>query len=252
MIIVKTQKEIAVLSRACEIAAAALKVAGRSVKAGISTKDIAFIALNVIKSRGAKPSFYRYNGFPGAVCISVNGDVIHGIPSNEILKNGDIVSIDVGALYNGYHGDNAATYMVGDVSETARHLVSVTRESLYKGITAACVGARIGDIGAAIQGFVEQNGFSVVRDYVGHGIGKALHEDPSIPNYGTQGRGARLVSGMTICIEPMINEKGADVKKHTDRFTIKTADGGLSAHFEHTVVVTGEGAKILTMDWEDG
>ncbi|MEG0167559.1 MAG: type I methionyl aminopeptidase, partial [Ruthenibacterium sp.] len=186
-------------------------------------------------------------GFPGSACISVNDTVIHGIPSRSIvLCEGDIVSIDTGAAIHGFNGDNAATFACGKVSETAQRIMDVTKESLARGIAAAIPGNRVGDIGAAVQQYVESNGFSVVRTFVGHGVGRDMHEDPEVPNFGTAGRGPRLVNGMTIAIEPMVNEKSHVVKTLSDGWTTKTADGGLSAHFEHSVVITPDGPVILT------
>ncbi len=232
---------------ACNIAAEALKLAGDAVKPGVTTAHIDKIVYDYIISQKAKPSFLNYNGFPNSVCISINDTVIHGIPSKAVtLKQGDIVSIDVGAFINGFHGDNAATFACGEISQEAQRLIDVTRESRDLAVEAAVVGARIGDIGAAVQNHAESNGYSVVRTFVGHGVGKKLHESPEVPNFGTQGRGTRLVAGMTLAIEPMINEKGYAVKTLSDKWTVKTEDGGLSAHFEHTVAITAKGPVILT------
>ncbi len=252
MIIVKNHKDIEKLSQACAISAAALKATGGAVEAGITGKELEAIAVKVIKQAGATPSFYKYGGFPGKICISINDTVIHGIPSNEKLKTGDIVSIDIGAYYGGYHGDNAATYTVGEVSDEASKLVEATYQSLHKAIKAAKPGNRIGDISNAMQTHVETFGFWPVKDWVGHGIGKDLHEDPQIPCFGEPGRGIRLIPGMTIAIEPMINIGTRLTKVLSDEWTVKTQDNSLSAHFEHTVAITNDGAKILTAGWEDG
>ncbi len=252
MIIVKNHMDIEKLSIACDISAAALKAAGAAVTIGITAKELELIAVKVIKQAGAVPSFYKYGGFPGKICVSVNDTVIHGIPTNEKLKSGDIVSIDIGAYYNGYHGDNAATFTVGEVTDEAQKLVDVTYQSLHKAILAAKPGNRIGDISHAIQTHVEAFGFSPVKDWVGHGIGKDLHEDPQIPCFGEPGRGIRLIPGMTLAIEPMINIGTRLTKVLSDEWTVKTIDNSLSAHFEHTVAITNDGAKILTSGWEVG
>ena len=248
MVIVKTAREISLMKDACRISANALELAGEYVKPGISTAEIDEKVRKYIEKQGATPSFLGYGGFPASACISVNDVVIHGIPSKDtILKEGDIVSVDVGAFYNGYHGDNAFTFACGKVSETARKLMDATRESLTKGIEAALAGNRVGDIGNAVQQYVEARSYSVVRDFVGHGVGAKLHEDPSVPNFGTPGRGARLIPGMTIAIEPMINEGTHYVRVMGDKWTVKTLDGKLSAHFEHTIAITPDGPKILTL-----
>ena len=235
------------MKEACVIAAGALKAAGEAVEPGVSTEEINRIAHNFITKSGAIPTFKGYSGYPAATCISINDEVIHGIPSKKrIIKAGDIVSIDVGATFNGYVGDNAATFAAGDISPEAQRLCDTTRESLYEGIKAAVAGGRIGDIGSTIQRYCEERGFSVVREYTGHGVGKQMHEDPSVPNFGTPGRGVRLLPGMTIAIEPMINMGGAGIRQLPDGWTIKTKDGSLSAHFEHTVAITSNGPVILT------
>jgi methionyl aminopeptidase len=224
-------------------------VAGEAVQPGVTTEEIDRIAYEYIIKQGAKPNFLNYNGFPATACISINDEVIHGIPSKKrVIKEGDIVSIDLGAVLDGYNGDNAATFAAGKISPEAERLINTTRESLYKGIEAAVAGGRIGDISSAVQKYCEERGFSVVRDFVGHGIGAKLHEDPSVPNYGTPGRGVRLLPGMTLAIEPMINMGGYEVRQLSDGWTIKTKDGGLSAHFEHTVAITADGPKILTLE----
>ena len=235
------------MKEACVIAAGALKAAGEAVEPGVSTEEINRIAHNFIVKSGAIPTFKGYNGYPAAACISINDEVIHGIPSKKrIIKAGDIVSVDVGATFNGYVGDNAATFAAGDISPEAQRLCDTTRESLYEGIKMAVAGGRLGDIGSTIQRYCEERGFSVVREFTGHGVGKQMHEDPSVPNFGTPGRGVRLLPGMTIAIEPMINMGGAGIRQLPDGWTIKTRDGSLSAHFEHTVAITTNGPVILT------
>ncbi len=247
MIVLKTTRELGLMKEACVIAAGALKAAGEAVEPGISTEEINRIAHNFITKNGAIPTFKGYSGYPAATCISINDEVIHGIPNKKrIIKAGDIVSIDVGATFNGYVGDNAATFAAGDITPEAQRLCDTTRESLYEGIKAAVAGGRIGDIGSTIQKYCGERGFSVVREFTGHGVGKQMHEDPSVPNFGTPGRGVRLLPGMTIAIEPMINMGGAGIRQLPDGWTIKTKDGSLSAHFEHTVAITSDGPVILT------
>ncbi|MEE0981530.1 MAG: type I methionyl aminopeptidase [Acutalibacteraceae bacterium] len=248
MIVLKTNRELALMREACIISAGALKLAGEAVQPGVTTAEIDKIAYDYIKKCGAEPNFLNYNGYPATACISINDEVIHGIPSkSRVIKEGDIVSIDLGARLNGYNGDNAATFAAGAISSEAKRLCDTTRESLYIGIQKAVAGGRVGDIGAAIAKHCEDRGFSVVREFIGHGIGKELHEEPSVPNYGTPGRGVRLLPGMTIAIEPMINMGSAGVKTLPDGWTVKTRDGKLSAHFEHTVAITPNGPKILTL-----
>lgn len=248
MIVLKTERELKLMREAGRISAGALKVAGEAVEPGISTAEIDRIAEKYILSQGARPNFKGYNGFPATACISINDQVIHGIPSKkQIVKEGDIVSIDLGAVFEGYHGDNAATFAAGDVSPEAQRLMDVTRESLYEGIKMARAGGRIGDISAAVQQYTEARGYSVVRQYVGHGVGASLHEAPEVPNFGTPGRGVRLLPGMTLAIEPMINMGTEKVKVMPDGWTVLTADGALSAHFEHSVVITADGPQILTL-----
>ena len=247
MIVLRTAKEIDMMRKACQISAEALQVAGEAVKPGITTYEIDQIAYRYIKKQGAEPNFLNYNGFPATACISINDEVIHGIPSKKrVLKEGDIVSIDLGAKVNGYNGDNAATFACGVISNEAKRLCDTTRESLYLGIEQAVAGNRIGDIAFAIQSYCEERGFSVVREYTGHGVGTHLHEDPSVPNYGTPGRGQRLLPGMIIAIEPMINQGSKAIKCLPDGWTVKTLDGKLSAHFEHTIVITKGEPIILT------
>ncbi len=247
MIVLKTSKELRLMKEACLIAAGALKAAGEAVEPGVSTAEINRIAHKFITDAGAIPTFKGYNGYPAATCISINDVVIHGIPSSkQIIREGDLVSIDVGATFNGYVGDNAATFAAGDISPEAKRLSDTTRESLYEGIRAAVAGGRIGDIGHAVQSYCESRGFSVVRTFTGHGVGSQMHEDPSVPNFGTPGRGVRLLPGMTSAIEPMINMGTHEVRQMPDGWTIKTKDGKLSAHFEHTIAITADGPVILT------
>ena len=247
MIVLKTSRELAIMREAGRISAMALKVAGEAVEPGVSTWEIDRVARKYIESQGAVPSFLGYGGFPASACISVNNVVIHGIPSKrQIVKAGDIVSIDIGAMFEGFNGDNAYTFPCGDIAPEAQRLLDATRESLYEGIKQAKAGNRLGDIGSTVQRYVEARGYSVVRDFVGHGVGAKLHEDPSVPNYGTPGRGVRLLPGMTIAIEPMVNQGGYEVQVQKDGWTTVTRDGKLSAHFEHTVAITPDGPVILT------
>lgn len=248
MIMIKNARELSKMKESGRISANALKLAGEAVEPGVSTKEIDDIVNKYIKSQGATPSFLGYGGFPASSCISVNNVVIHGIPNKHCtIKSGDIVSIDVGAYFNGFHGDNAYTYPCGDISDEAKRLLDTTRESLYEGIKKAVAGSRIGDISSAIQGYVESRSYSVVRDFVGHGVGAKMHEDPSVPNFGVRGRGVRLLPGMTIAIEPMVNAGTHRVRVLGDGWTTVTADGKLSAHFEHSVAITPDGPVILTV-----
>lgn len=245
MVSLKTSKELLDMKLSCQISAQALKLAGELIRPGVSTAHVNKMVHEFIVSQGAKPTFLGYGGFPAACCISINDEVIHGIPSDRIIREGDIVSVDVGAAINGYTGDNAATFAAGAVSEEARKIMEVTEQCLYKAIEAAQPGNRLGDVGYAVQSYAESFGFAVVRDFVGHGVGKKLHEAPEVPNYGTPGRGLRLMPGMTLAIEPMINVKGSAVKTLKDG-TVLTASGSLSAHFEHTIAITADGPVILT------
>ena len=225
----------------------ALALAGEMIRPGITTKQIDEKIRRHIEKCGARPSFLGYGGFPASACISVNNEVIHGIPGGRVLEEGDIVKVDVGAFIGGFHGDSACTFPVGKISDEAKRLIDVTRESFFKGVEAAeREGARLGDIGHAIQSYVEANGFSVVKKYVGHGIGHDLHEDPNVPNFGTAGRGVRICRGMVIAIEPMVNAGKSEVIERPDKWTVVTKDGSLSAHYEHTVAITADGAKLLT------
>ena len=247
MIILKSNEEIRLMRDAGRIAATARAIGGEHCKEGVTTAQIDAVIRMTIRSMGGTPSFLNLYGVPGSACISINEEVIHGIPSDRVLKNGDIVKIDVGAFYKGYHGDCAATFAVGEISPEAKQLMEVTKQSFYEGIQAAeREGARLGDIGNAIQTYVESFGYSVVRDYVGHGIGKKVHEDPEVPNYGKAGRGIRLSSGMTLAIEPMINAGTHKVSTLADEWTVVTADGKLSSHYENTIALTDNGVIILT------
>ncbi len=247
MVVLKTSRELKCMREACRISAGALDLIGKAVEPGVTTAELDRLAEQYIRAQGAVPNFKNYNGFPATACISINHEVIHGIPNkNRVLKQGDIVSIDLGAKFGSYHGDNAATFAVGDISPQAKRLIDTTRESLYEGINMARAGGRIGDISSAVQRYVEARGYSVVRDFVGHGIGTNLHEAPEVPNFGNPGRGIRLLPGMTIAIEPMVNAGKPDVKVMPDGWTVLTKDGSLSAHFEHTVAITSEGPQIMT------
>lgn len=248
MIYLKTEEDIKLMKKAGEIAAGALDLAGKAAKPGVSTLYIDKIIYDYIKSKNGIPSCLGYNNFPASSCISINNEVIHGIPSKTtIIKDGDIVSIDISACYKGFHGDNTATFPVGNVSNDVKNLIDVTKKSLQLAIEQAVVGNRIGDISHTIQTYVESHGYNVVRDYVGHGIGRELHESPSVPNFGKQNRGKKLESGMTIAIEPMVNMGSHKVKILDDYWTVVTSDGKCSAHFEHTIAITDKGPIILTL-----
>lgn len=249
MIQLKTPEQIKIMQIAGRITGEALLVAKEMIKEGITTKEIDDKIRTYIKKCGAKPTFLGYGGFPGSACISINDEVIHGIPSHsKILKNGDIVKIDVGAFYKGFTGDSAATFAVGEISEAAQKLIDVTKESFFKGIEAIenTPNPRLGDLGFAISNHARSNGFSVVEEYTGHGVGAELHEDPNVPNYGTQGRGVRIYPGMTLAVEPMINEGTRHIRVLGDKWTVVTADGKLSAHYEHSIAVTDNGVILLT------
>lgn len=246
MIILKSPLEIEKMKVPCRMVAEVLELLKEFVKPGLTTRRLNEIAENEAKKRGAKPAFKGYSGYPHSLCCSVNEQVVHGMPSNRELEQGDILSLDFGVLYDGYYGDAAVTLPVGEISDIALKLIKVTEESLYEAIKAADPSNRLSDISYAVQSHVEAQGFSVVRDFVGHGIGKSLHESPQVPNFGLPGKGIKLKPGMVLAIEPMINEKGPDVKVLSDGWTAVTCDGGLSAHFEHTVAITGHGAEILT------
>ena len=216
------------------------------VKPGVTTQEINDAVERFIRKQGAVPSFLHYNGYPASVCISVNDEIIHGIPGKRVLREGDIVSVDVGAYIGGFHGDCAATFPCGTVSPEAQRLIDVTRQSFFEGIRFAREGQRLQDISAAVQSYVEQNGFSVVREYVGHGVGAKMHESPEIPNYGRPGHGPRLLRGMTLAIEPMVNAGAAAIQQLSDGWTVKTADGKWAAHYENTILITDGAPEILT------
>ena len=247
MIQIKNGHDIDAMRQACKITAAARALAGEMVRPGIATYEIDKAVHDYIVAQGAKPSFLHYNGFPASTCISVNSTVIHGIPGRLVLKEGDIVSIDVGAYYKGFHGDCAATYPCGTISAEAERLIAVTQQSFYEGLRYVTKGHRVSDISHAIQTYVESNGFSVVRSFVGHGVGAQLHEEPEVPNFGAPGRGPRLIPGMTLAIEPMVNAGGHEVRVQKDGWTVLTADGKLSAHYENTVLITDGEPEILTV-----
>ena len=246
MVILKPASAIKKMREAGRLSALALKVGGEAVVPGVTTAEIDRVIHDFIVSQGATPSFLNLYGFPASACISVNDELIHGIPGNRVIKDGDIVSIDVGACLDGYHGDNAATFVAGNASPEALELLDVTKQSLYKGIEAATIGNRVGDISNAVQTYCEERGYSVVREFVGHGIGRSVHEDPEVPNFGAAGHGPRLVNGMVIAIEPMINAGTRFVSTDSNGWTVRTKDGKLSAHFEHTIAITENGPIILT------
>ena len=246
MIIVKSEREIELMRRAGKITAAARALAGEMVKPGVTTREIDKAVFHFIRSQGAEPSFLNYNGYPASVCVSVNDEVIHGIPGPRVLKDGDIVSVDVGAYIGGFHGDCAGTYPCGQVSDEALRLIRVTQQSFFEGIKYAREGYRLSDISAAVQAYVEANGFSVVREYVGHGIGHQMHEAPEVPNYGKPGHGPRLLRGMTIAVEPMVNAGTAAIRQMPDGWTVRTADGKNAAHYENTVLITDGEPELLT------
>ncbi len=248
MIKIKSPHEIEAMRAAGSITAATFERLAEAIQPGITTAELDDIAARFIRKNNATCSFWNYNGYPAHICASVNGQVVHGIPSKRtVLREGDIVSIDIGVCYGGYHGDSAKTFAVGTISPEAEKLIRVTKESFYEGLSMAQAGNRVQDIGAAVQTYVEKNGFSVVRSLVGHGVGSALHEDPEVPNFGTFGRGARLLPGMTLAIEPMVNQGTYHVNTLPDQWTVVTADGKLSAHYEHTVLIKDGEAELLTV-----
>ena len=247
MISIKNERELDAMRQACKITAAARALAGEMVRPGVTTKQVDTAVYDFIVGQGAKPSFLHYGGFPASACISVNETVIHGIPGNRVLKEGDIVSVDVGAYYKGFHGDCAATYPCGKISSEAQKLIDVTKQSFFEGVKFATQGHRVSDISHAVQTYVEANGFSVVRAFVGHGVGTNLHEEPEVPNYGAPGRGPRLLKGMTIAIEPMVNMGTYEVRVLKDQWTTVTADGKWAAHYENTVLITDGEPEILTV-----
>lgn len=246
MIICKTARELEIMRVAGKIVAMTHRELQKYIQPGITTKELDYIAEKFIRQHDAIPSFKGYNGFTGSICASVNEELVHGIPGDRKLKNGDIISIDIGAKYNGYHGDSAWTYPVGEISDETRRLLEVTEASLYKGLAEAKPGVRLSNISHAIQTYVEENGFSVVREYVGHGVGQELHEDPQVPNYGPPGKGPRLKTGMVLAVEPMVNAGSRHVRTLADNWTVVTVDGKMCAHFEHTIAIVDEGYEILT------
>lgn len=246
MVTIKSENEIMLMRRAGKILYETLEVLKEHAKSGVTTKQLDEIAYKYITKQKAKPSFLNYNGFPASICTSVNNEIVHGIPGSRVLEDGDIISVDVGVCFNGYHADAARTFAVGKISPEAKRLISVTKESFYKGIEFARAGYRLGDIGHAIQAFVEENGYSVVRELIGHGVGANLHEEPDVPNYGQAGKGMRLVKGMTIAIEPMVNIGSYDIRRLKNGWTYVTRDNTLSAHYENTVVVTDGECEIIT------
>lgn len=246
MIILKSAAELELMREAGRIVALTHQELAKAIKPGVTTKDLDELAETFIRGKGAIPSFKGYGGFPGSICASVNEELVHGIPGKRTLQEGDIISIDVGAQYEGYHGDSAWTYAVGEISEEDRLLLRVTEESLYEGLKQAAPGKRLSDISHAVQTYVEAKGFTIVREYVGHGIGRKLHEDPQIPNYGPPGRGPRLKPGMVLAVEPMVNAGERYVRTLEDNWTVVTVDGKKCAHFEHTIAITEDGYEILT------
>ena len=247
MITIKSAREIELMRRAGKITAAARALAGEMVKPGVTTQEIDRAVCRFIRSQGAEPSFLNYNGYPASVCISVNDEVIHGIPGKRVLREGDIVSVDVGAYIGGYHGDCAATYACGKISEEAQRLIDVTRQSFFEGIKYARGGGRLSDVSHAIEEYVEGNGFSVVREYVGHGIGRNMHESPEVPNFGIAGHGPKLLRGMTLAVEPMVNAGTAAIRQMPDGWTVKTRDGKYAAHYENTILITSDEPELLTV-----
>lgn len=247
MIIIKNNKEIALMREAGKLVGETLLLIEEKVRPGITTAELNRIAEEFITKHGAKPSFKGLYGFPASLCISVNEQVVHGIPGGYVLKDGDIISVDCGAQLSGFHGDAARTFAVGNITEEAKKLINVTKESFFKGIEYAKVGNRLTDISHGIQSYVEANGFSIVRDFVGHGIGRVVHEDPDIPNFGRPGKGPKLAVGMALAIEPMVNIGNYKVKTLNDNWTVVTSDGSLSAHYENTIVILPDGPEILTL-----
>lgn len=246
MIIIKSQYDIERMREAGQIAGEALYKAGEAVRPGVTTEEIDRVVRQTIEGHGAIPSSLGYGGFPGSACISINDEVIHGIPGKRVVNEGDIVKVDVTAQYKGFQGDNAATFAAGGIAPEAQRLIDVTRQSFYEGIAFAREGQRISDISHAVQSFVEAAGYSVVRDFVGHGIGTEMHEDPEVPNFGEPGHGPRLRAGMTICVEPMVCAGRYNVRVMPDKWTVKTCDGSLAAHYEHTILITSDEPILLT------
>ena len=246
MITLKSEHEIELMRRAGKITAAARALAREMVKPGVTTQQIDKAVYHFIKSQGATPSFLNYNGYPASVCVSVNDEIIHGIPGKRVLKEGDIVSVDVGAYIGGFHGDCAGTYPCGQVSDQALDLIRVTQQSFFEGLKFAREGYRLSDISHAVQEYVESHGYNVVREYVGHGIGRRMHESPEVPNFGNPGHGPRLLRGMTIAVEPMVNAGSAAIRQMSDGWTVKTADGRNAAHYENTILITDGDPELLT------
>ena len=247
MITLKSAQEIELMRRAGRITAAARALAGDMVRPGVTTQEIDKAVFRFIRSQGATPSFLNYNGYPASCCVSVNDEIIHGIPGKRVLKEGDIVSVDVGAYIGGFHGDCAATYACGAISEEAQRLIDVTRQSFFEGLRFAREGHRLSDISHAIEEYVTANGFSVVREYVGHGIGRKMHESPEVPNFGVAGHGPKLLRGMTIAVEPMVNAGTAAIRQMPDGWTVKTQDGRFAAHYENTILITPGEPELLTV-----
>ncbi|MDZ7263036.1 MAG: type I methionyl aminopeptidase, partial [candidate division KSB1 bacterium] len=248
MIVIKSPREIEQIRKSCQLVVETFRLAEKMMEPGVATAEIDREVDKFIRARGARPAFKGYRGFPASVCISIDDEVVHGIPDKRRLKPGQIVSLDIGVEYESYFGDGAKTYVIGSIPEQTRRLLKITQEALYKGIAVARVGNRLSDISHTIQTHVEQAGFSVVRDLVGHGVGRKLHEDPQIPNYGPPNQGPRLKVGMVLAIEPMVNMGGYEVFfDESDKWTVRTADGLPSAHFEHTIAITENGAEILTL-----
>lgn len=248
MITIKSAKQVEKMKKSAEITKGALELIEKNIKPGVSTAYLNEIAHDYIISKGGKPNFLNYNGFPGSICTSVNDQLIHGIPSKKVtLKEGDIISIDMGTVLDGYHSDAARTFPVGRISPNAQQLIDVTKQCFFEGIKQLKHGAKLGDVSYAIQKYAESFGYGVVREFVGHGIGQNLHEDPQVPNYGRKGKGVKLAKGMTLAIEPMINEGTPNVLMEDDDWTIVTEDGKLSAHYENTVLITESGCEILTL-----
>ena len=246
MITLKSEHEIELMRRAGKITAAARALAREMVKPGVTTQQIDKAVYHFIKSQSAVPSFLNYNGYPASVCVSVNDEIIHGIPGKRVLREGDIVSVDVGAYIGGFHGDCAGTYPCGQVSDQALDLIRVTQQCFFEGIKFAREGYRLSDISHAVQEYAESHGYSIVREYVGHGIGRRMHESPEVPNFGNPGHGPRLLRGMTIAVEPMVNAGSAAIRQMSDGWTVKTADGKNAAHYENTILITDGDPELLT------
>lgn len=252
MITLKSKREIELLKEAGHIVYLTHQYLRPHIKAGIKTKELDRLAEEFIRSKGATPSFKGYEGFPSTLCISINDEVVHGFPSDRVLQDGDIISIDIGACYKGYHGDSAWTYTVGEVSDDAKYLLEHTEKALYEGIKQAKVGNRIGDISYAVEKYATEHNLGVVKELVGHGVGTSVHESPDVPNYGTKGTGPKIRDGMVIAIEPMLTLGSPDIYIEDNDWTVKTVDSSLSAHFEHTIGVTNDGVIILTGEWKNG